>query len=140
MATQLVRDLMTADPVVLSPDTPVREAAKAMRDRDIGDVLVVDGDQLCGIVTDRDLVVRAMADRDDLSDCRVRDVCSQHVVTADLTETADSAIARMRENAVRRIPVVDAGRPVGVLSLGDAAVERDLNSVLGQISAAPAST
>jgi CBS domain-containing protein len=134
---QLVRDLMTADPVMLPPDTPVREAAKAMRDREIGDVLVVDGDQLCGIVTDRDLVVRALADRDDLADCCVRDVCSDHVVTADLTETVDTAIARMRENAVRRIPVIDAGRPVGVLSLGDAAVERDLDSVLGQISAAP---
>lgn len=140
MAAQLVRDLMTPDPVVLPPDTPVREAAQAMRDLDIGDVLVVDGGRLCGIVTDRDLVVRAMADRDDLSGCCVRDVCSEHVVTADLTETADSAIARMRENAVRRIPVVDAGRPVGVFSLGDAAVERDLSSVLGQISAAPAST
>jgi CBS domain-containing protein len=134
---QLVRDLMTADPVMLPPDTPVREAAKAMRDREIGDVLVVDGDRLCGIVTDRDLVVRALADRDDLADCCVRDVCSDQVVTADLTETVDTAIARMRENAVRRIPVVDAGRPVGVLSLGDAAVERDLDSVLGQISAAP---
>ncbi|SMD25236.1 CBS domain-containing protein [Lentzea albidocapillata] len=137
---QLVRDLMTTDPVVLPPDTPVREAARAMRDRDIGDVLVVDGDRLCGIVTDRDLVVRAMADRDDLSDCRVRDVCSDHVVTADMTETLDTAIARMRENAVRRIPVVDAGRPVGVFSLGDAAVERDPNSVLGQVSAAPGNT
>ncbi|GAA3673248.1 CBS domain protein [Lentzea atacamensis] len=134
---QLVRDLMTADPVMLPPDTPVREAAKAMRDREIGDVLVVDGDRLCGIVTDRDLVVRALADRDDLADCFVRDVCSDQVVTADLTETVDTAIARMRENAVRRIPVVDGGRPVGVLSLGDAAVERDLDSVLGQISAAP---
>ncbi|NKE62403.1 CBS domain-containing protein [Lentzea sp. PSKA42] len=135
--TQLVRDLMTVDPVVLPPDAPVREAAKAMRDRDIGDVLVVEGDRLYGIVTDRDLVVRAMADRDDMSDCCVRDVCSDHVVTADMTETLDTAIARMRENAVRRIPVVDAGRPVGVLSLGDAAVERDPNSVLGQVSAAP---
>lgn len=101
---------------------------------------LVDGDQLCGIVTDRDLVVRALADRDNLSDCCVRDVCSDHVITADMTETLDTAIARMRENAVRRIPVVDGGRPVGVLSLGDAAVERDVNSVLGQISAAPVKT
>lgn len=97
-------------------------------------------EKLCGIVTDRDLVVRALADRDNLSDCCVRDVCSDHVITADMTETLDTAIARMRENAVRRIPVVDGGRPVGVLSLGDAAVERGVNSVLGQISAAPVKT
>lgn len=67
--TQLVRDLMTPDLVALPADTPVRQAALAMRDQDIGDVLVVDGDQLHGIVTDRALAVRGLAERDDLSDC-----------------------------------------------------------------------
>lgn len=133
---QLVRDLMTTDPVVFSPDTPVRRAAQAMREQDIGDVLVVDGDRLCGIVTDRDLVVRALADRDDLSDCCLRDVCSDHVVTTAVTDTLDTAVARMREHAVRRIPVLDNDKLVGVLSLGDAAVEQDPNSALGRISAA----
>lgn len=134
---QLVRELMTPDPVVFSPDTPVRRAAQAMREHDIGDVLVVDGDRLCGIVTDRDLVVRGLAERDDLSDCRLRDVCTDDVVTTALTDTLDTAVARMREHAVRRIPVVDKDKLVGVLSLGDAAVEQDPNSALGQISAAP---
>lgn len=134
---QLVRELMTPDPVVFSPDTPVRRAAQAMREHDIGDVLVVDGDRLCGIVTDRDLVVRGLAERDDLSDCCLRDVCSDQVVTTALTDTLDTAVARMREHAVRRIPVLDKDKLVGVLSLGDAAVEQDPNSALGQISAAP---
>jgi predicted transcriptional regulator len=128
---------MTTDPVALPADTTVRQAAQAMREQDIGDVFVVDDDHLRGIVTDLDLVVRALADRDDLSDCRLGDVCSEQLVTASLTEELDTAVSRMRKNAVCRIPVVDNGRLVGVLSLGDAAVENDPTSALAQISAAP---
>jgi CBS domain-containing protein len=135
---QLVRDLMTADPVALPVDAPVRLAAQYMRDRDVGDVLVLDSGSLAGIVTDRDLVVRALADRSDLSDVHLRDVRGdEDVITARPDEVADVAIARMREHAVRRIPVIDEERrPVGVLSLGDAAMERDENSALADVSAA----
>jgi CBS domain-containing protein len=134
---QLVRDVMTPDPVALPADTPVHIAAQAMRDRDIGDVLVVNGNELQGIVTDRDIVVRGLAEREDLSGCSLGEVCTRQPITAMPDEDADSAIARMRNNAVRRIPVVDGGRPVGVLSLGDAAIEKDPNSALADISAAP---
>lgn len=137
---QYVRDLMTTHPVTLAPDTPVRQAAQAMRDNDIGTVLIVDDDRVQGIVTDRDLVVRGLADRNDLSDCRLRDVCSEHVVTAAPDEEADSAIRRMRESSVRRIPVVENGHPVGVLSIGDAAIDRDSGSALADISAARGNT
>ena len=137
---QLVRDIMTTDPVAMTADTPVRQAAEAMRDQGIGDVLVVEGDQLHGIVTDRDLVVRGLAERDDLSGCTLGEVCTRQPITATPDDDADSAIARMRHNAVRRIPVLDGGRPVGVLSLGVAAIENDPNSVLADISAATATT
>ena len=137
---QLVRDIMTPDPVAMTADTPVRQAAQAMRDQDIGDVLVVEGDQLSGIVTDRDLVVRGLAERDDLSGCTLGEVCTRQPITATPDDDADSAIARMRHNAVRRIPVLDRGRPVGVLSLGDAAIEKDPDSALADISAAAATT
>lgn len=137
---QLVRELMTADPVTLPGDAAVREAARAMRERDVGDVLVVDGTQLRGIVTDRDIVVRCVADHEDLSDTHLRDVCSGELVTARPDEEADAAIARMREHAVRRIPVVDDGGPVGVLSIGDTAIERDPRSALADISAARGNT
>ncbi|WP_447002166.1 CBS domain-containing protein [Saccharothrix isguenensis] len=137
---QHVRDLMTTSPVTLAPDTPVREAAQAMRDQGIGDILVVDGDQVRGIVTDRDIVVRGLADRDDLSACRLSDVCSDQLVTATPDEDVDIVVTRMRENAVRRIPVVEDGRPVGVLSLGDAAIEKDSLSGLADISAARSNT
>jgi CBS domain-containing protein len=133
---QHVRDLMTTNLVTLAPDTPVRQAAQAMREKDIGDVLVVDGGEVRGIVTDRDIVVRGLADRDDLSSCRLSDVCSDQLVTATPDEDVDAAVSRMRESAVRRIPVVENGRPVGVLSLGDAAIEKDSLSGLADISAA----
>jgi CBS domain-containing protein len=90
--------------------------------------------RLRGIVTDRDIVVRGVADFDDLSTCSLGDVCSDQLLTAAPDEDASAAITRMRGAAVRRIPVVDGGRPVGVLSIGDAAIERDSGSVLADIS------
>ncbi|MBY8848735.1 CBS domain-containing protein [Saccharothrix sp. MB29] len=137
---QYVRDLMTANPVTLAPDTPVRQAAQAMRDQGIGDVLVVDGDQVRGIVTERDIVVGGLADREDLSGCSLADVCSDDLVTATPDEDVDTAVTRMREKAVRRIPVVEGGRAVGVFSLGDAAIEQDSLSGLADISAARSNT
>ena len=132
---QLVRDLMTADPVALPAGTSVRDAARTMRERDIGNVLVVDDGRLRGIVTDRDIVVRGLADWDDVSTCSLGDVCSDQLLTATPDEEVDAAVTRMRAASVRRIPVVDDGRPVGVLSLGDAAVDRDPRSALADISA-----
>jgi CBS domain-containing protein len=137
---QLVRDLMTKDPVTLSPDTPVRRAAEVMREQDIGDVLVVDHGRLRGIVTDRDIVTRGVADWDDLSRCSLSDVCSDQLLTVAPNDAVDAAIARMREAAVRRIPVVDGGQPVGVLSIGDTAIERDPHSALADISAEEGNT
>jgi CBS domain-containing protein len=138
--TQLVRELMTTGLVALSPDTPVRRAAQAMRENDVGDVLVVEDGQLRGIVTDRDIVVRGLADFEDLATCTLGDVCSDQLLTAAPDDEADAAIARMREAAVRRIPVVEGGRPVGVLSLGDAAVDRDPDSALADISSEEGNT
>lgn len=132
--TQHVRDLMTRNPVAMPAGTPVRQAAQAMREQDIGDVLVVDDGRLRGIVTDRDIVVRGVADFEDLSSCSLGDVCSDQLLTAGPDEDVDVAITRMREAAVRRIPVVDGDQPVGVLSIGDAAIERDSRSALADIS------
>src|SRR3954453_9377786 len=138
--TQLVRDLMTTNPVTMPPGTPVRDAARAMREQDIGDVLVAEDGRLRGIVTDRDIVVRGVADFDDLSTCSLGDVCSDQLLTATPDEEADAAITRMRGAAVRRIPVVDGGRPVGVLSIGYAAIDRDPRSALADISAEEGNT
>jgi CBS domain-containing protein len=137
---QLVQELMTTDLATLPPGTPVRQAARAMREKDVGTVLVVEDGRLRGIVTDRDIVVRGVADFDDLSACTLGDVCSDQLLTASPGEAADEAITRMRAAAVRRIPVVEDGRPVGVLSLGDAAMERDPDSALAEISAEEGNT
>ncbi|HEV2069255.1 MAG TPA: CBS domain-containing protein [Acidimicrobiales bacterium] len=135
-----VRDVMTADPVALEAKTSVTEAARKMKERDIGDVIVLEGDSLCGVVTDRDIVVRALAEERDPGATKLGDICSREVVTVapgdDLTTAGDV----MRQRAIRRVPVVEGGRPVGILSMGDLAVERDPNSALGQVSAASPNT
>ncbi|PZT71213.1 CBS domain-containing protein [Streptomyces sp. SW4] len=139
--TQYVRDIMTGDPVTVEPQASVHDVARLMRDRDLGAVLVTDGDELRGLVTDRDLVVRSIADGGDVDQITVAGACSDDVVTVRPDEELDHAIRLMREHAVRRIPVVDEERhPVGIVSLGDTAMERDPESALGDISVARPNT
>jgi CBS domain-containing protein len=135
--THRVLDLMTTDVVTLPPDASVFEAAQRMRDDDIGDVIVTEKGRLCGIVTDRDLVVRGLAEQPDLETTRIGDLCSPDVVTVSPGDDLAKAVALMRERAVRRLPVTEAGRVVGVVSLGDLAMERDEQSALTDISAEP---
>ncbi|MFD5585889.1 CBS domain-containing protein [Streptomyces sp. NPDC014776] len=134
--TQHVRDIMTADPVTVEPQASVTSVARLMRDQDLGAVLVTDGDDLRGVVTDRDLVVRGIADGGDPEQTTVAGICSDDVVTVGPDDELDVAIRLMREHSVRRVPVVDHGHPVGIVSLGDTAMERDPESALGDISAA----
>jgi CBS domain-containing protein len=134
--TQTIADVMTPNPVTLSADASVMEAALVMRDHDIGDVIVCDGQTVCGIVTDRDLVVRALADRVDPQHVALRDICSNPLTTIRPDTRVEDAITLMRENALRRLPVVDGLRPVGVVSLGDLAATRDPDSALADISSA----
>ncbi|MFC7815045.1 MULTISPECIES: CBS domain-containing protein [unclassified Streptomyces] len=134
--TQYVRDIMTGHPVTVEPQTSVTAVARLMRDRDLGAVLVTDGDALRGLVTDRDLVIRSVADGGDPEQTTVAGACSDDLVTVRSDEQLDHAVEVMREHAVRRVPVVDDGRPVGIVSLGDLAMERDPESALGDISVA----
>jgi CBS domain-containing protein len=135
MATT-VDQVMTHDPRTVSPDDTVLDAARQMREGDVGDVLVVDGGKLAGILTDRDIVVRAVADGRDPSDVRVSDIRTEGVATLTPDQPLEDAIRLMRDQDVRRAPVVQDGRPVGILSIGDLAVDRDTGSVLADISAA----
>ena len=134
---QTVRDVMTADPVTVAKDAPLVEAARLMRDRGIGDVIVTDGDMVQGIVTDRDIVVRGVADGGDPSQMRVDEVVSGEVATVSPDDPVDRAVHVMRDRAVRRLPVVESGKAVGVVSLGDLAMERDPDSALADISEEP---
>jgi len=128
---------MTPNPTAFPATATVGEAARAMRDLDIGDVIVLDNEQICGIVTDRDIVVRAVADGREPAEVKLGDICSHEITTLAPTDEIAEAAIRMRERAIRRLPVVEHGRPIGVVSIGDLAAERDPGSALADISAAP---
>jgi CBS domain-containing protein len=135
MATT-VADVMAHSPVTVPSDAPITEAARQMRANDVGDVLVLDGGRFAGIVTDRDIVIRIVAENKDLN-TPVREAYSdQHLITVTPGTHLDEAVQLMRRKAIRRIPVVEGDRPVGVLSIGDLAIERDQTSALADISAA----
>ena len=138
---QKIRDVMTANPTALAATTSIADAARAMREKDIGDVIVLDDDKLvCGMVTDRDIVVHAVADDRQPSEVRLGDICSRDLAAVGPDEAVEDAVRTMRENALRRLPVIDNGRPVGIVTLGDLAIERDPESALAGISAAPPNT
>jgi CBS domain-containing protein len=135
---QTLRDLMTAKPIVLDDSATVCEAARQMKANDVGDVLVRRDGRLCGIVTDRDLVVRALADeRENAGRIALAEICSSELECLSPDAEVGDAIALMEQKAIRRIPVVENGQPLGIVSLGDLAIARDRESLLGKISAAP---
>lgn len=127
---------MTEDPIVLDCSATPAEAARAMRDSNVGDVLVTRGGALLGIVTDRDLVVRYLAKGDASADGDLEALCSTEVATLRPDAEIEEAVRLMERHAVRRLPVVENGAPVGIVTLGDLARARDPESALGQISSA----
>jgi CBS domain-containing protein len=131
-----VRDLVKGDPVTVEADGTVQDAAKLMADNDIGNVLVVENDEVQGIVTDRDIVVRVLAQGDG-ADASVREAATTDLDTIDPDTSIDDAIQKMEQGNVRRLPVVEEdGKPVGVITLGDLAQAKDKDSALADISAA----
>jgi len=134
---QTIREVMTADPTTISTTSSVEEAAQLMKSDDIGDVLVVNRNKkLAGILTDRDIVVRAAAEGADLKVLKVEEIVTKDVKTVSPDAPVEEAVTLMRQEAVRRLPVVEDGKLLGIVSLGDLAVERDPNSALAEISAA----
>jgi CBS domain-containing protein len=134
---QQVKELMTERPATLAMDASLAEAAMLMRDRDIGDVIVVEGEAATGIVTDRDIVIRGIAAGADPNTTPLGQVVSKDLNAVAPDDPVERAIAVMREKAIRRVPVLEGGKPVGVLSIGDLAIERDERSVLADISEEP---
>lgn len=135
MPDQTVSEVMTREVVYLPAETTVDEAARAMRERDIGDVVVTQGPELAGVVTDRDIVVRAVADGLDPGATRLGEIASRDLVMIQEDASTSDAANLMRERAVRRLLVCDTERHlVGIVSLGDLAVRMDPKSALGEIS------
>lgn len=132
-----VREVMHPDPVVIDARASLERAAQMMRDHGIGDVLVVDDGQVRGILTDRDIVILAVADSRQPAATLAGECCSEQVQAVEAEDSTDRAIEIMRRTAVRRLPVVSEEQLVGIVSMGDLAVSEDPGSALADISAAP---
>ena len=118
-----IREVMTPDPITMPASASLFDAAQKMRAAGIGDVVVLEGEEVCGIVTDRDIVVRGIADGRDPRSTALADVCSRELTTVSPDDEVRTAVRLMRENAIRRLPVMKKGRPVGILTLGDLAMD-----------------
>ncbi|HEY1825249.1 MAG TPA: CBS domain-containing protein [Acidimicrobiales bacterium] len=135
---QLVKDVMTHSPVVLSGGDTLVDAARAMREREVGDVITVDENgALSGIVTDRDIVIRSVAEGRAPGEVRLDDISSRELVTVESSAPVGDASKLMREHGLRRIVVTEDGNPVGIVSLSDLTVESDAASALAEVSEAP---
>ena len=134
---QKVRDVMIPNPTALHVSATIPAAARAMRDNAIGAVVVVEESRPRGILTDRDIVIRAIAVDRDPATTTLGEICSKDVVAVGAEDDVDQAARLMRERKIRRLPVVDGGTVVGIVSLGDLAREGDPGSALAEISAAP---
>jgi CBS domain-containing protein len=117
-----IRDVMTPNPRTVTPDESIQNAARIMRDEDTGVVPVVENGRAIGVVTDRDIVVRAVADGGRM-DRPVREICSGTIVAATPDMSTREAAQLMSDHQVRRLPVVENERLVGIVSIGDLAVK-----------------
>lgn len=132
----LVREVMTGNPVCLTPDASIFETAETMRDNDVDDVFVVDNYILVGIVTDRDIVVRAVADGKDAEATSLGELASPDPVYVSPQTTASQAAQIMREHGLPRLAVVDdQGRPLGAVAVKDLAAHKIPDSALAGSSA-----
>ena len=134
-----VGDIMTPAPVGVYYSQTIGETARIMRDTQVGAVLVVNDGALSGVVTDRDLVVRGLAEGEG-PDSPVGPLCSGDLVGVPADADVAQAEQLMREHAVRRLPVVDDGQVVGIVSMGDLAVSADADSPLAAVSRAQPNT
>lgn len=118
-----VREIMTTDVATASPDTTLEEIATMMRDEDTGAIPVVEENELIGVITDRDIVIRCIAEGRKAAEATADDVISENIETVEPDVDVDEAARLMAQKQVRRLPVVENGRLVGMLSLGDIAVK-----------------
>ena len=130
MGPKKVHEVMTDRPRCVTPETPVSEAAQLMETEDIGSLPIVDGEQLAGMVTDRDIVIRAVAKGKDPRGMPVREVASGELITVQAGDNLSDALELMASHQVRRLPVVDEdNRLVGILAQADIAVEANEKAV-----------
>ncbi|NKY41321.1 CBS domain-containing protein [Cellulomonas septica] len=134
--TRTVSEFMTPHPTVVEVTDTLHAVAQTMATQDVGSLVVAEDGAVVGIVTDRDLVVRGFAQGIGL-DAPVGQLATGDVVTVGPDDDVDEVVRLMRERAVRRVPVVDGDQAVGIVSIGDLAVDLDPDSALADISEAP---
>lgn len=132
-----VNEVMTPDPRTVEPGAPLTEVAKQMDQADAGAVIVAEDGRFKGILTDRDIVIRAIAADKDPKSTTAGDIATTGAKTIGPEDSIEDAIQLMRDQAIRRLPVVEGDRPVGIVSLGDLAIEGEGEQVLDDISSAP---
>lgn len=132
-----MRDIMSPAPICMAPGESVFAAARAMKQYGIGTVLVLTDGKLSGLVTDRDITVRVLAENRDPLTTRIGDICSSEPAVLGPDDDLEQATRLVRERAVRRIPVLADGIPVGVVSIGDLALDEDATSAMSGVSSAP---
>jgi CBS domain-containing protein len=116
-----IKEVMTRDVRACEPNATVAEAAKVMAQEDVGPVPIVEDGRLVGIVTDRDIVVRVVAEGRDPNATTVREIASTELVTVSPDDALDDALNRLAERQVRRLPVVEGDRLVGIVAQADIA-------------------
>ena len=117
-----VREAMTEHPRSIGPSASVVEAARLMRDEHIGSLPITDGDTLVGVITDRDITTRVVAEAADLATTSVGDVYSQNLISVQPDKGLEEALQLMARHQVRRLPVVENGRLVGIVAQADIAL------------------
>lgn len=133
-----IQKVMTPDPTTVEPSASVVEAARVMKSEDVGPVPICQGDRLLGVVTDRDIVIRVVAEGKDPQSTSVSDIASTELVTVDPQQTLDEALRLMAQHQVRRLPVVEEdGKLVGIVAQADVAlqgVDAETGQTVEQIS------
>ena len=129
-----VNEIITHDPEVIRPETALIEAAQKMKSMDIGMLPVCDGDRLVGVITDRDITVRGVAQGYDPKTARVQEVMTPEVIYCFDDENVKDVAKKMEEKQVRRLPVLNREkRLVGIVSLGDLAVRTGKEKLAGEV-------
>jgi CBS domain-containing protein len=126
-----IEKVMTRDVEYCSPDTPIHEVAAKMRDLDVGVMPICEGDQLAGLATDRDIILKAVAANTSL-DAPISEVMTKDPVRGTIHMTAEEAADLMADVQIRRLPIVEGGKMIGIVSLGDLAVTEKLDTEAGQ--------
>jgi CBS domain-containing protein len=130
-AAMQVSEIMTSNVQTVTPDTDLVTVAKYMKDLDVGVIPVVEGDQLVGLITDRDIVIRAIAGGKQAKDSQVREHMSPNPTTVSANDNVSKAAEIMSREQIRRLPVVDGGKLVGIVSIGDVAVDAGKDKLTG---------